>query len=270
MRCFYNIEFTDGTSMKYVPKSLENTDRKMFYFDYYAYKCQNQDVFYKTIKKNISTNKEISKITIDYKRDKNTQLFNAYNVVFDNPYMDWLFMTDTNNRFSHIKREKVRILGTNAYEQDAVVVDKNSQPYLDMLEFVMYFLKSEKETFFKSIYNKKNDFAVILNQYATLYDAISKGLQESYQDFEELNTKEKEIKNYLAKYETYRSLAIARYKYELRLLKVNLKKNDKIMEEFKDNNLDDYNTLNDEFLSKEEFLEMTNGEGFVYDSGVKK
>lgn len=217
MKCFYKIVMEDGKVIPYfVPNSLKKTDQDMFYFDYFACACRDKKTFYEQIKKLAKIKDgEIDKISIDYKRDKNNKNHNPYNIEFNNPYIKEAVKTNE-GKYINIKRQKVRVLGKNVFEDNVVVIDKNSELYRNTSDYLFDNLKNNSEVFFKSIYNKNNDYSVILKQYVELYKNVENETASS-EELEELHTKERDIKDQLSKYRTFRSFAIARYKYEQRL-----------------------------------------------------
>ena len=228
MKCFYKIIMENGDEISsFVPESLKKTDQDMFYFDYFAYACKDANTFYKQIKKLASIKDGEIKSVIDYKRDKNNRDYNPYNIVFDNPYLKRAL--DANyetGKYNNIKRKKVRVLGKNVFDDDVVVIDKNTELYNEMCNYLFDNLRNNKDVFFKSIYNRKNDYSIILKQYAELYESVEKETA-SGEEINELAIKERDIKDHLSKYKTFRSLAICRYNYEQRLEEKESKKEEK-------------------------------------------
>ena len=273
MKCWYKIEFVDKDKnpVKFIPEGLKNTNRDIFYFDYYANACGNRDTFYKQIKKLSRVRGEIKKISIDYRRTKENKDHSAYNVVFGNKYMKKIIEFE-GKKFKYVKPETRKVPGKNVYEKDVVCVDMNSEPFINMKDFVFGFLEEDSEGFFKQVYTRKNGISTLMNQYAYLYDKKNKD-ELSPEEFEELSRKEIELTRQISRYRTFRALAIDRVRYEERVFKQEEREDKKAEKEMKqavkitgdmepefEDYKTEYNQEFDEFLSEDEFCSMT-GEG---------
>lgn len=268
MECWYRIEIEGKKDpIRFVPESLKDTSKELFFFDNYAITHGDEQSFYEYVKEVANIKGDIKKITIDYKRNSTNVDHNRYNLVFDNPYINEV-LSNKDGYYEYIHKGNVKLLGTPVKEKNVPVVDTNSVVYNNMKNFVLKFLKTDSEKLL-NIYHRKNTYSNIMNQYAILYqDKVNERI--SSEEYETLQLLETDVCAQLSRYGTFRAMAIGRYDYEktqeriqerenIKLTK-NLEKEGAFKPVFNDKQIDEYNQEYDEFLDEDEFGSMT-GEG---------
>ena len=286
---------------EFVPDNFDiDVQNELLYFDYFASISKSQEGLIKRIGVSNRYYKKVNISDIRIGLSNAGDGFVAYKPVYENKYIEKLFEVK-NGKFLNIRANKLTPEERKQLKEDPkcgirvlnrMTIEPDCNVYKEMIQYLFETLKNSdlSNVYFKNIFSKKrtskgkNGIRNLLNEYSKTYLFN----EHTTEDIKHLEYLEEAIKEKLKHYEFFRVVAITRYDYEKemadkgawmvmqkeielteeekRKLKAKIKRAEKkrVKEAYEnkpDNNMDEYKQEYDEYLSPDEYNEMSNGEG---------